>query len=205
MKKPKKIILASASPRRKEILKMLKIPFEAVVSGVDENISEDMPVNDYVSLLAKRKGEDVYKILAENGADVSEMLVISCDTVVYFDGYIIGKPSDEFSAEVTLSLLSDSMHSVYSGLCLRMGDVCVTDVARTDVKFRSISSEEIKKYVATGEPIGKAGSYAIQLLGSSFAERIEGDFYNIVGFPVALFTRMLKENFGIGIFDISEM
>ena len=85
---------------------------------------------------------------------------------------------------------------------LRLGDRVSTDFCRTDVKFREISEKEIKKYVDSGEPMGKAGSYAIQLLGSSFAERIEGDFYNIVGLPVSLLSKMLKSDFGVEIFEL---
>ncbi len=200
-----KIVLASSSPRRREILEMLKIPFEVVSSDADETVDAELDAGDFVSLLSKRKGDDVAEKLKNEGKDISKTLIISCDTIVCYDGMIIGKPPDDAHAILTLGILSESWHSVYTGLTLRLGDKVYTDFARTDVKFREISEKEIKAYVETGEPMGKAGSYAIQMLGSCFAERIEGDFYNIVGFPVALFTRMLKVYFGTDIFDIAEL
>lgn len=200
-----KIVLASSSPRRREILEMLKIPFEVFSSDADETVDAELDAGDFVSLLSKRKGDDVAEKLKNEGKDISKTLIISCDTIVCYDGMIIGKPPDDAHAILTLGILSESWHSVYTGLTLRWGDKVYTDFARTDVKFREISEKEIKAYVETGEPMGKAGSYAIQMLGSCFAERIEGDFYNIVGFPVALFTRMLKVYFGTDIFDIAEL
>lgn len=200
-----KIVLASSSPRRREILEMLKIPFEVFSSDADETVDAELDAGDFVSLLSKRKGDDVAEKLKNEGKDISKTLIISCDTIVCYDGMIIGKPPDDAHAILTLGILSESWHSVYTGLTLRLGDKVYTDFARTDVKFREISEKEIKAYVETGEPMGKAGSYAIQMLGSCFAERIEGDFYNIVGFPVALFTRMLKVYFGTDIFDIAEL
>lgn len=197
-----KIVLASSSPRRKEILEMLKIPFEIFPSDADENIETELSAEDYVMTLSERKGEDVFLKLKKRGYDMEKTLVISCDTIVYYDDMVIGKPADKMHAVLTLGVLSDSWHSVYSGLTLRLGDRVSTDFCRTDVKFREISEKEIKKYVDSGEPMGKAGSYAIQLLGSSFAERIEGDFYNIVGLPVSLLSKMLKSDFGVEIFEL---
>lgn len=199
-----KVVLASASPRRKEILEMLGIPFEVVVSDAEEKVETEMPAGEYVSYLAREKCRNAVEKLESRGEDLSRTLVIGCDTVVCYDGMVIGKPPDDVHAMLTLGVLSDSWHSVYSGLALCVGGTTVSDFARTDVKFRELSEREIMKYVASGEPRGKAGSYAIQLRGASFAERIEGDYYNIVGFPVALFTRMLKTHFGTEICDISE-
>ena len=201
----KKIILASASPRRKEILGMLKIPFEVMPSDADENVEMQMEAGDFVSLLARKKCENIVERLMKSGEDLSDTLVIGCDTVVCYDGMVIGKPPSDLHARLTLGVLSDSWHSVYSGLALCVGGKIAASYARTDVKFREISEAEIERYVASREPDGKAGSYAIQLYGASFAERIEGDFYNIVGFPVALFTQMLRAEFGTELFEISEM
>jgi septum formation protein len=201
----KKIILASSSPRRKEILEMLKIPFEVMPSDADENVEMQMEAGDFVSTLARKKCENIVERLMKSGEDLSETLVIGCDTVVCYDGMVIGKPPSDLHARLTLGVLSDSWHSVYSGLALCVGGRIAASHARTDVKFREISEAEIERYVASREPDGKAGSYAIQLYGASFAERIEGDFYNIVGFPVALFTQMLRAEFGTELFEISEM
>jgi septum formation protein len=198
-----KIILASASPRRKEILEMLKLRFEVIPSEAEENADEALAPSEYVSALARAKCLEIKERLEAEGRDLSRTLIIGCDTVVCYGGMVIGKPPDDVHAMLTLGVLSDSWHSVYSGLALCIGEECISSCERTDVKFREISEREIWKYVESGEPMGKAGSYAIQLSGASFAERIEGDFYNIVGFPVSLFVRMLKR-FNIDICDITE-
>lgn len=201
----KRIILASASPRRREVLEKFGLKFDVIPSDADENISKDMPCGDYVTALAKIKGESVRDALAAKGEDVSDALIISCDTVVYYDKMIIGKPGSDLDATVTLGMLSDSWHSVYSGLCLIFGDTEMCDFARTDVKFAEISERDIERYVASGEPRGKAGSYAIQGEAAAFVEKIEGDYYNVVGFPLALFCRMLKYDLGTSVFDLGEI
>ena len=198
-----RIILASASPRRKEILQTLHIPFEVMPSDADESMETEVSPADFVSELAHRKCMDIYGKLEKDGADLSRTLIIGCDTVVCYDGMVIGKPPDALHATLTLGVLSDSWHSVYSGLAIYYKGECRSRAERTDVKFRELSEREIARYVASGECEGKAGSYAIQLMGASFAERIEGDYYNIVGFPVSLFVRMLSER-GIAICDITE-
>lgn len=198
-----RIILASASPRRKEILEMLKLPFETIVSNAEENADTELPPDRYAQELALAKCREVKERLEAQGCDLSRTLIIGCDTIVCYRGMIIGKPPDDVHAILTLGVLSDSWHSVHSGLALFARGGFAVGSEKTDVKFREITEREIMKYVESGEPAGKAGSYAIQLAGASFAERIEGDFYNIVGFPVSLFVRMLK-NFGIDICDITE-
>ncbi|MBR6050034.1 MAG: septum formation protein Maf [Clostridia bacterium] len=201
----KRIILASASPRRREVLEKFGLKFDVIPSDADENISKDMPCGDYVTALAKLKGESVRDVLISKGEDVADTLIISCDTVVYYDKMIIGKPKSDLDARVTLGMLSDSWHSVYSGLCLIIGDAEMCDYARTDVKFAEISERDIEKYVASGEPRGKAGSYAIQGEAAAFVEKIDGDYYNVVGFPLALFCRMLKYDLGTSVFDLGEI
>ncbi len=199
-----KIILASSSPRRREVLDMLKIPFTVISPDCDED-AQAHTVAGYVCATAEKKNDFVADELRKSGGDISKTLIISCDTVVAYNGMVIGKPEDSSHAILTLGVLSDSWHSVYSGLTLRVGEKKVTDFCKTDVKFREISESAIKKYVETGEPMGKAGSYAIQLVGASFAERIEGDYYNIVGFPVSLFTSLLHTHFDTDIFDIANI
>ena len=152
----KRIILASASPRRREVLEKIGLKFDVIPSDTDENISKDMPCGEYVMALAKLKGESVRDALIKKGEDLSETLIISCDTVVYYDKMIIGKPKSDLDAKLTLGMLSDSWHSVYSGLCLIFGDTEMCEYARTDVKFAEISERDIEKYVETGEPRGKA-------------------------------------------------
>ena len=200
----KRIILASASPRRREVLEKFGIKFDIIPSDADENISKDADCGDYVTTLAKITGRSVRDALKARGEDVSDALIISCDTVVYYDKMIIGKPKNDLDAALTLGMLSDSWHSVYSGLCLILGDVEICDYARTDVKFAEISERDIERYVASGEPKGKAGSYAIQGEAAAFVEKIDGDYYNVVGFPLALFCRMLKYDIGVSVFDLGE-
>ena len=202
---PKRIVLASSSPRRREMLERFGINFDVIPSNADENIPSDMPCGEYVKTLAERKGTAVRDALVLGGEDISETLIISCDTVVYYDKMIIGKPENALEARLTLGMLSDSWHEVYSGLCLIFGDekVCGYDVAR--VKFAELSQSDIDRYVASGEPFGKAGSYARQGKAGAFVEKIEGDVNNIVGFPLTLFCRAIKDNFGITVFDLGEI
>lgn len=202
--KIKRIILASASPRRREILEKFGIKFDIIPSDADENISNDLPCGDYVCKLAKLKGESVRDALIFKGEDLSDTLIISCDTVVYYEKMIIGKPKDKTHAALTLGLLSDSWHSVYSGLCLIYDKTEICDFDRTDVKFAEISESDIARYVASGEPMGKAGSYAIQGEAAAFVEKIDGDYYNVVGFPLAMFCRILKYDLGVSIFDLGD-
>ena len=200
-----KIILASSSPRRKEILENLHLPFTIVSPDCDEDVDAALPPEEYVSELAVKKGRAAIEKMKKTKMSTEDALVISCDTVVYFPegDIIIGKPKDEREAALTLGLLSDSWHSVYSGLCLICGDkeYCQTDLTR--VKFRNIEDKQIEEYLATGEPFGKAGSYAAQMLGSAFVERIDGDFFNVVGLPVALLCSMIKVCFHTDVFELS--
>lgn len=196
------IVLASSSPRRREILTMLGIRFRAVVSGADETVSGAVSPEEYVLQTAQRKNEAVLERFKKEASLTADTLIIACDTVVGYNGLVIGKPPDESHAILTLGMLSDSWHSVLSGLSVYYRGRTVGTVARTDVKFRALSEEEILAYVESGEPMGKAGSYAIQQKGASFAERIEGDFYNVVGLPVAALLELLRSEFGITSLDI---
>ena len=199
---PKRVVLASSSPRRREILEKLGVRFDVIPSDADENISGDLPCGEYVTLLSERKARAVAEALTSRGEDISETLIIACDTVVYYDKMIIGKPKNELEARLTIGMLSDSWHDVYSGLCLISGGdiICGCDV--THVKFAEIAERDIERYIASGEPFGKAGSYAIQGAAGAFVERIDGDINNVIGFPLSLFCRKLRENFGISVFDL---
>jgi septum formation protein len=198
------IVLASASPRRKEILETLGVPLRIVVSEAEENTPPELTPPDYVMTTAKEKCEDVLNKLRASGSLRENTLVIACDTVVVYGGFIIGKPQDEAHAILTLGMLSDSWHSVYSGLAIYYKGRISCRAARTDVKFRDVSEEEIKAYVETGEPMGKAGSYAIQMRGGAFVERIEGEFNNVVGLPVAEMLSLLREEFGFSLLDVAK-
>lgn len=205
MKKKKiDIVLASSSPRRKEILSALGVDFRIVTSDADETLTGVMRPDAAVCEIAGRKCEDVRKRLAEAGELKKETMIIACDTVVVYEGMIIGKPLDEAHAILTLGLLSDSWHSVYSGLSVYYKGRTVCRAARTDVKFRAISEAEIMAYVESGEPMGKAGSYAIQMKGASFVDRIEGEFNNVVGLPVSSLLALLGEEFSLTTLDVMD-
>ena len=196
-KKISDIILASSSPRRKEILETVGVSFCVVTSDADESVPDGLSPDKVVCEIAGRKCEAVLERLKSEDRLRRETLVIACDTVVVYDGMVIGKPLDEAHAILTLGILSDSWHSVYSGLAVHYKGRTVTRAARTDVKFRELSEREIMAYAESGEPMGKAGSYAIQMKGSSFVERIEGEFNNVVGLPLVALLALLREEFGI--------
>ena len=196
-KKISDIILASSSPRRKEILETVGVSFRVVTSEADESVPEGLSPDKVVCEIAGRKCEAVLEHLKSEDRLHGETLVIACDTVVVYEGMVIGKPLDEAHAILTLGILSDSWHSVYSGLAVYYKGRTVTRSARTDVKFRELSEREIMAYAESGEPMGKAGSYAIQMKGASFVERIEGEFNNVVGLPLVTLLTLLREEFGI--------
>jgi septum formation protein len=196
-KKISDIILASSSPRRKEILETVGVPFRVVTSEADESVPDALAPDGVVCEIAGRKCEAVLERLRREGGLQDKSLVIACDTVVVYEGMVIGKPLDEAHAILTLGILSDSWHSVYSGLAVYYKGRTVTRAARTDVKFRELSEREIMAYAQSGEPMGKAGSYAIQMKGASFVERIEGEFNNVVGLPLVTLLALLREEFGI--------
>ncbi len=182
-----KLILASASPRRREIFKDLGLDFTVVPSNADEKTDEHEPAR-VVEALSRGKAEDVF---ARTGGTV-----VSADTVVVLDGRIMGKPEDAADAARMLRALSGRAHEVYTGLCVKNKEKTVSRACRTAVRFRHLSDEEIERYVATGEPLDKAGAYGISGLGALLIEGIEGDFWNVVGFPVAAFGEVMRKEFG---------
>jgi septum formation protein len=196
-KKITDIILASSSPRRREILETVGVTFRVLTSEADESVPEALAPDGVVCEIAGRKCEAVLERLKREGGLQDKTLVIACDTVVVYEGMVIGKPLDEAHAILTLGILSDSWHSVYSGLAVYYKGRTVIRAARTDVKFRELSEREIMAYAESGEPMGKAGSYAIQMKGASFVERIEGEFNNVVGLPLVTLLALLREEFGI--------
>lgn len=178
-----KIILASASPRRKELLETAGAEFEIIVADVDETVPEGTKPEDAAVMTAEKKAVAV----AENHKD---SIVIGADTIVVADGRILGKPADKADACRMLSMLSGVEHKVITGVCLARGDKKITFAQVSKVKFYDLTDEEINAYVETGEPMDKAGAYGIQGKGCVLVEKIEGDYFNIVGLPVA---RVMKE------------
>ena len=181
------VILASASPRRRELLALIFADFRVVPSRFDEDeVPDDLPPPQHVQHSALMKARDV----AEQHPG---SLIIGSDTIVVVDGAILGKPSDETDAARMLGMLSGRTHQVYSGIAVIMNGVERTAVECTDVTFTSLSSEIISRYVATGEPMDKAGAYAIQGKGSVLIEGRRGCYFNVVGLPVFRLSRLLEE------------
>ena len=181
-----KIILASKSPRRKEILENLGYSFTIVTADVDENCDNSNPA-EFVKELAFKKAKAVAKTVDKNS------IVIGCDTVVAIDNKILGKPIDKTDAENMLKMLSDNKHSVFSGLCVIKGEKVLIDYCKTDVYFDTLSQKDIDDYLADDEYKDKAGSYAIQGKAGVFVKRIDGEYFNVVGLPINLLHKMLKE------------
>lgn len=179
-----RIILASASPRRKELLEQVGIDFEIITSKASEDI-ELMPVYDYVKELSKRKARAVFDSLKESGTDLSDCIIIGADTVVYHNGNILTKPKDKADAYRMISELSDNTHQVYTGVCLIKGDKEINFSEKTDVCVYPLTKDMIEAYISTKEPYDKAGAYGIQGLFAAYIKAIEGDYNNVVGLPVA--------------------
>ena len=180
-----KLILASSSPRRAEILTTVSWPFQTVTAGVDETQKNGEAPIDYVQRLAREKAEAVASAF-ETG------LVLGADTTVVVGEHLLGQPLDDEDARRMLSLLKGKWHEVLTGVALvRIGGATKVDVETTRVRFAEMSEAEIDWYVATGEPRGKAGAYGIQGQAALFIEEIEGDYFNIVGLPIRLVYEMV--------------
>jgi septum formation protein len=180
-----RLVLASRSPRRQEILRQAGIPFTVRAADVDETPLDGEKPEDYVRRLAEMKALAVKREPDE--------IVLGADTTVVIDGEMLAKPADAADARRMLQLLIDRRHEVLTGICLRADARLVCDWAVTAVWFARMSSREIDEYVATREPMDKAGGYAIQGLASKFITKIEGCYFNVVGLPVSLVYRHLTE------------
>ena len=179
------IVLASGSPRRSQILTNAGLPFVRQVPGnIDETPLPGEPPRNYVMRLAREKAQ---AIEAKEG-----QVVVGADTTVVIDLAILGKPADTPDAARMLRLLSGRSHEVITGICLRSARDQVSDAAITRVWFASLSGSEIETYVASGEPMDKAGAYGIQGLASKFVERIDGCYFNVMGLPIALLYKHLR-------------
>ena len=182
-----KIILASASPRRRELLSALGLSFEVRPAIGEEHPEPGLPGGETAKRLSRAK---CLEIAADaDGDDV----VIAADTVVCLDDQILGKPADEEDAERMLKALSGRDHRVFTGVTVARGGRVLSDYEETAVHFRPLTEREIAAYIATGEPMDKAGAYGIQGRASLFVRAIEGDYFNIVGLPLCKLGQMLKE------------
>jgi septum formation protein len=179
------LVLASKSPRRAEILRAAGLPFVVRPADIDEQRGDGESPTDYARRLAIDKAGAVH---IETGE-----IVLGADTIVVVDDVVLEKPADDADACRMLQSLSGRTHEVITGICLRSGVRSIADTAVTHVAFSPLKPEEIDAYVASGEPMDKAGAYGIQGLASKFIERIEGDYFNVVGLPVSLVFRHLKQ------------
>lgn len=193
MKTNKSLILASSSPRRKELLQTLGFSFTVQTSDVDETTAPGLSPRQVVEELAIRKAKAV-------ASGLSEGVIIGSDTIVVLDDEILGKPADEADAFRMLSSLQGRRHTVFSGVALIDAATGRTEVAysQTQVQIRPLTDAEITAYIATREPMDKAGSYAIQGIGSTIVETIAGDYFTVVGLPLCLTANMLTR-FGISV------
>lgn len=183
-----RLVLASGSPRRQALFRQLGLAFEARVTSIEEVALADERAEDTCERLAREKATAA---ALERGE-----MVIAADTMVVVDGHVLGKPTDEEDAVRMLVHLSDRSHSVVTGLAVLFEGRMESATDRTDVWFRSLAEAEIRKYVATGEPLDKAGAYGIQGFGAALVRRVEGDFYNVMGLPVTLLLDLLRR-FGV--------
>jgi len=179
------VVLASQSPRRRDLLALVGIPAECRPADVDESVMEGEAPEGYVERLALAKAAAV--------ATATDALVIAADTTVVVDGEILGKPEDEADARRMVRLLAGRSHTVLTAVAVRRGDAVASAVERVEVTFRQLDDREIAEYVATGEPMDKAGSYGIQGYGATIVTRVEGDYFAVMGLPLARLVLLMRQ------------
>ena len=186
-----KIVLASASPRRHELLGRIGITeFDIRVPEVEESFPEGLTPQQVVEYISREKADAAAKLCTE------DEIVITADTMVFLDHERLGKPHDEADALRMLTALQGRHHTVCTGVTVRRGGQVLTESETTQVYFRSATEQELLAYIATGEPMDKAGSYGVQGKGALLVEKLDGDFFNVMGLPVLRLSRMLK-HFGV--------
>lgn len=188
-----KLILASGSPRRRELLSELGYSFDVCPADFDESTVDLSTPEDGVQALAAGKAHASLEALKKSGADVSGTVFLGSDTVVVHGGAVLGKPADKEDAKRMLKMLSGDVHKVCTGTAFVTENGTGTDVSVTEVYFYDLSDEEIDRYIASGEPMDKAGAYGIQGLGRTLVRKIDGDYFTVVGLPVAeTYRKLLK-------------
>lgn len=186
MAKMNKVILASQSPRRKELLSLLNVKFEAIPADIDEEIDPNNDLVKEIEKLSYQKANHIFK-------DHKDALVIGADTIVKINNQVLGKPKTYEQAKQMLAMLSNNTHEVVTGVTIISGDKIETFSEIAKVTFYPLTEQEIDEYVKTNEPMDKAGAYAIQGIGAKFIKCIEGDFYTIMGLPIGeLYHRLQK-------------
>ena len=186
----KKVILASASPRRQELIKLIFKSVEILPADCDETLPEGIGARQAVEYLSKIKNEASLQLTEK------ENLVISADTVVAVDDEILGKPIDKEDARRMISLLSGKVHQVYTGVTISLNGKVKTFSEKTDVEFFDLTEDEIEDYISSSEPYDKAGAYGIQGKAGLLVKGINGDYYNVVGFPIARLKREIEDFIG---------
>ena len=182
------IVLASGSPRRQELLRRIGIrEFDVVVPEADESYPAGLSAEETVAFIARRKAE------AARALTGPEDVVITADTMVFFREERLGKPRDEADALRMLSELSGNRHTVRTGVTVRQGERLRAFTTATDVYFRAMEEAELRAYIATGEPMDKAGAYGAQGYASLFVEHLDGDFFNVMGLPLCALGKLLKQ------------
>ncbi|PKN73243.1 MAG: septum formation protein Maf [Candidatus Cloacimonetes bacterium HGW-Cloacimonetes-3] len=192
------LILASGSPRRKELFSLLGLKPLIIPADVPEPITAEQP---HIQAMkhAQNKAEHVMKQIIGAPSSVSseipknkEILVVAADTLVAIDSLVLGKPKDDEEAKAFLRILAAKDHEVYTGICISLNDTVLCDYECTRVSFASLSESEIATYISTGEPFDKAGAYGIQGYGAQFISKVEGCYFNVMGFPIRKFYDLLK-------------
>lgn len=178
------LILASQSPRRRQLMELFRVPFTVTAADIDEKMNPAEAPFDAVAQVSRRKAEAIPRGETD--------IVVAADTIVVCQGKILGKPRNEADAVAMLTLLSGRDHQVMTGLTVLRGEAVETCTEVTDIHFRPLTDREIRAYVATGEPMDKAGAYGIQGGGALFAEKMVGDYYNVMGLPVCRLGQILR-------------
>jgi septum formation protein len=188
-----KLILASASPRRRELLAQVGLKFTVAAANLNEDLLPDEAAAAYVRRLAEEKAVAVWNAHKVEDMPEDPLIVLGADTCVVSDGHILGKPTDTADARRMLELLSGRTHAVLTGLAAVSAQKTVRDVEVTQVTFNKLTDRDIAQYIASGEPLDKAGAYAIQGHAARWIPRIEGCYYNVVGLPIARTVALLEE------------
>lgn len=191
------LILASKSPRRVELMRQIGLQFTVCPANIDESVEAGLKPAEAVALISRRKALEICRQHSK------EAIVVACDTVVACDDRIFGKPNGPEDAAAMLRALSGRTHMVYSGLTVSRNAEAVTITECTEVTFRSLTDVEILAYVQSGEPMDKAGAYGIQGLGAVLVEKINGDYYNVVGLPLCQLMQMLR-SFGVELLQTAD-
>ena len=180
------LILASQSPRRRELLSMVGLEFEIITADIDETMDTSLSVEEAVARVCEKKAAAV-------GVSHPDDLIIAADTIVVVDGVVLGKPHSEEEARAMLRRLSGRSHTVMTAYCLWQNGQWDTHVEQTHLRFRTLSDAEIDAYVATGSPMDKAGAYGIQDQAGIFVESLDGDYYNVMGLPLCALVQGLRK------------